>query len=161
MKIFTIVVLFAAASCFAQADLRSDINHLNQKVVREMRTHDMTGLDQTMREGVTSNFVYIENGQRENADQMIANMKTGVGMMKISRAEATIVSLKRSGNSATCVMRHSMSGTSKGPDKKLHTMLFSGISEDTYVKVGGKWKMSKMDWKNQTVKMDGKAVPTG
>jgi hypothetical protein len=45
-----------------------------------------------------------------------------------------------------------------GPDKKSHTMSFSGTSTNTYVKVKGKWLMSVMSWGKSTMMMDGKPM---
>jgi hypothetical protein len=42
----------------------------------------------------------------------------------------------------------------------MHKMTFDGVSENTYVKIGKTWKMSKMRWIKQSTMIDGKEIPT-
>jgi len=122
-----------------------------------MMKKDVNGLEKAMKAGVTSNFVYIENGQKQTFAEMMTNMKMGIGMMKkITVAKTKILSVKETGNKAVAMEEHTMVGTMVGPDKKTHTSGFTGVAEETYVKEGGKWKMAKMVWKSQKMTMDGK-----
>jgi hypothetical protein len=83
------------------------------------------------------------------------------GMQKVTRAEAKLLSLKEKGNAATAVSRHTMEGVMAGPDSKTMTTTFVGKSTDTYVKQGGKWKISKMVWTPEKMLVDGKPVNMG
>ena len=163
MKALSLAIALIGIAAAAQAkDLRSDINSMSKVIGNAMQHKDFKTLEKTMKAGMTKDFTYVENGQNETYDQMLQNMKMGIGQMKrLTYAGSNIVSLKEKGSSATCKMKHTMSGVTGGADKKEHKLTFSGVSEDSYVKVAGKWKMSKMVWKSQTMTMDGKPMPTG
>ena len=90
--------------------------------------------------------------------QMMEQMKANMSAMKCTSAVAKLVTLKEKGNTATSTESHVMKGTTMGADKKSHTMSFSGMSTNTYVKVGKDWKMSRMSWGKSTMMMDGKAM---
>jgi hypothetical protein len=77
-------------------------------------------------------------------------------MDKIDSTSARIVTLKQHGNTATGTTEHRMKGIMKGPDKKLHTMDWTGEFTEQYRKVDGKWKTSAMIAGKQTFLMDGK-----
>jgi hypothetical protein len=77
---------------------------------------------------------------------------------KFKVCSAKLITIKRHGNTAVGTLKHTMVGSMIGPDKKPHTMSFTGISEDTYVKQNGKWKMSMMSWKSSKELMDGKPM---
>jgi len=144
----------------AVATLRSEIETMSKKGSKLMMAKNVSGFVALVRSGVSSNFQYVENGKTEAFEVMAEGMKLGIGgMQKITRSASKIVSLKESGTGATCMMQHLMVGTVAGPDKKPHTLSFTGTSKDTYVKEGGKWKMSRMEWVKQTMTMDGKPMP--
>lgn len=158
MKALLIGIALIGSFVVAQASgLRAELEAWNKAVHKMMMKKDVAGLEKTMKTGVTADFVYIENGQKQNFSQMMENMKMGIGMMtKITKADSKILSLKESGNKATCQVQHMMEGTMVGPDKKSHTNSFIGTAEESYVKVNGKWKMAKMNWKAQKMLIDGK-----
>lgn len=127
-----------------------------------MKKKDFPTLTKALKEGMTKDFTYVEDGRKQTIDQMISNMKMGLSSMStIKVAEAKTVSLKQHGNGATAMTHHKMGGIVKGPDGKSHEMLFEGRSTDTYRKEGGKWKMSKMVWSTYKMSMDGKPMNLG
>ncbi len=159
MKLLT--VTFAALSLVAvsNADLRSDINAMNLKIGKAMVKGDMKALDAMFKPGMTKDFKYEEGGKTMTYDQMMAQMKASMSAMKCTSAVAKLVTLKEKGNMGTSTESHVMTGTmTGGPDKKLHKVSFSGMSTNTYVKVGKMWKMSKMSWGKSTMMMDGKPM---
>jgi hypothetical protein len=160
MKVLSVAVALIGILAFAQADeVRSQIEASNKAISSMMLKKDLPGLEKAMKAGLTKNFVYIENGKSQNFTQMFENMKMGISSMKkITVASTKILSLKQKGNVVTCSMSHTMGGTMDGPDKKEHTSVFSGVADETYVKEGGKWKMSKMVWKSTKMTMDGKPM---
>jgi hypothetical protein len=160
MKAIAIAISLSAVLCCASAQsLRSQIDASNKAIHGYMLARDAKGFTKYMKSGVTSDFKYVEAGHTQNFDQMCAGMAAGFAQMKkLTRADSKILSLREQGNKATSTMTHNMSGVTMGPDKKAHTMTFIGTSEDTYVKQGGKWKMSKMSWKNQSMMVDGKPM---
>lgn len=163
MKGFAVVIAVAAALGTASAQsLRAQIDASNKVVTKFLMAKDVKGFGNYMKGRVTPGFTYVEAGQTSNFQQMVAGMESGLGMMKkMIKAEAHTVKLREKGNTATATSYHEMTGTITGPDKKPHTMSYSGTSEDTYVRQGGKWKMSKMAWIKDTMLVDGKPVSPG
>jgi len=163
MKALTIAVALIGALAVAHADdLRSQIVASSNKITAAMKKKDFAALSKEMKDGTTSDFKYVEaaSGPPQTRDQMIQNMKMGLGMMdKLTVCTTKLLTLKQKGNTAVGTMEHTMVGTMKGQDKKSHTMSFTGVAENTYVKQGGKWKMASMTWKSQKQTMDGKPVP--
>lgn len=84
-------------------------------------------------------------------------------MQKVTVADSSILSLHEKGEAATCTIKHLMVGKTMDPKHKAHTLGFSGVSVNTYRKEHGKWLMSSMSWKTQTMTMDGKpmSAPAG
>lgn len=125
-----------------------------------MKKKDFATLSKQMKAGTTSDFKYTEEGKTQTFDQMMQNMKMGLGMMnKLTVCSTKLLTLKEKGDKAVATNQHMMVGTMTAPDKKTHTMSFSGVSENTYVKQGGKWKMASMTWKSMKQTMDGKPIP--
>jgi hypothetical protein len=160
MKALTLTIAFFAALALAQADsLRAQIDASNKTITNAMVKKDFATLSKEMKAGSTKDFKYTEAGQAQNLDEMLKNMKMGLGMMEtLTVCEAKLLTLKQTGKTAVGTMHHKMVGKMKGQDKKTHTMSFSGVSQNTYVNDGGKWKMSSMTWKSQSQTMDGKPV---
>lgn len=156
MKALSLGIVLLAATA-AHADLRSDATSLDKAVTAAMKKKDFPALEKAIRAGLAPNFVYMEGGQKQTTDEMISNMKMGLGAMKKLNTVATkVLSVKQSGNTGTVSTVHVMSGVTAGQDKKPHILSFTGMSQDTYVKIGGKWKMSKMVMKTQKMTLDGK-----
>lgn len=142
--------------------LKSEITASNKTACKFLLAKDFKGFKQHMKGQVTPDFKYIEAGKAMNFDKMCEGMEIGLGQMpKMSKVENKILKVTEKGNTGTSTIEHAMTGTMMGPDNKPHTMTFIGISTNTYVKQGGKWKQSKMVWGKQTVKMDGKAMTAG
>jgi ketosteroid isomerase-like protein len=154
------IVILASLLAFASAQaqsLRASITTTNTQVANAMKKKDFAALNKAIKGTVTPNFVYVENGQKQNVDQMLANMKMGIGMMKkVTVAQAKVLSLKEKGNTGVAKAQHTIGGLIPGPDGKTQTMVVTGTVEETYVKQGGKWKMSKMHWLSQKMTMNGK-----
>ena len=160
MKAVAVLVSCVAVIATAQADsLKADIAKANKAIHKAMMKGDMDALAKSMKAGMTSDFVYVENGQKQTADQMLQNMKMGMSQMgKITMADSKIMEVMEKGNTGTSKTKHMMSSSMKGPDKKTHKMAFTGVSHDSYVKKNGKWMMSKMVWVSQTTTLDGKPM---
>jgi hypothetical protein len=163
MKPFAVIVAASALLCVASAQsLRSQIEAANKTTHKLMMAKDVKGLTKEWKGAATADFKYVDAGRTMNMDQMCQGMAMGLGQMKkLLKADSKILSVKEKGNTGTSTTDHIMEGVTVGPDKKPHTMTFKGVSTETYVKQGGKWKMSKMAWGKQTMLMDGKPMPTG
>lgn len=153
----TIAVCLASVSY--AGNLRSEIVAMNAKVAKLMKAKDMDGFSKLLKPKVTADFKHVESGRSMGFDQMVAEMKQGFKMMeKITEVSTKIISLKESGNTATCKGQHVMKATMKGTDKVPHTMSFIGVSTDVYKKVNGVWKLASMTWGEQKMLMDGKPM---
>ena len=160
MKTFVAILVLSAALCANAQSLRSQIEASNRTATKLMRAKDTKGLKRVWKGGMTPDFKYVEAGKTQGFEEMAAGMEMGLGGMKtLTKVESRLLTLKEKGDTATATTRHTMEGTVVGGDKKTHTMVFTGVSADGYVKKGGKWRMSRMSWINQTTKMDGKPVP--
>jgi hypothetical protein len=160
MKAFTIAIALLASYAVALADgLRTQVNASMKTITAAMKKKDFATLSKQMKAGSTADFKYVEDGRTQTLDEMLEGMKMGLGMMqKLTACNVKLLKLQEHGKTAVGSMEHNMVGTMMGQDKKTHTMSFTGVSEHTYVNVGGKWKMSSMTWKSQKQTMDGKPV---
>jgi hypothetical protein len=160
MKALVLTTLFLGLIAVSPAEsLKNAIISGNKTVHQAMRNRDSAALTKIFRATCTKDFKYVENGQTQNLDQMIAGMKGGMdSMKKVTKADTKIISVTEKGNTGTSNTVHILEGITMGPDKKEHKMGFSGTCVETYVKVNGKWKMSKMVWKSMKMTMDGKPM---
>ena len=165
MKIIAMTLFVLGALVAAQAQsLRAQVEASNKKIHAAMMKKDMPGLEKLFKAAMTKDFKYVEGGKTMSYEEMVAGMKMGLGSMKkVTVASTKIIAVKEKGNTATTTCEHSMGGITVGPDKKDHTNVFSGMAVESYVKVGSKWLMSKMEWKSSKMTMDGKpmAMPGG
>lgn len=161
MKLFAVTIAASALLCVASAQsLKSQIDAANKATVRLMMAKDVKGLAKHWKAGATANFQYVEANRPMTMDQMVQGMTVGLGgMKKLLKADAKLLSVKEKGKTGSSTTSHIMEGITLGPDKKPHTVTFKGVSTEAYVKQGGKWKMSKMEWSKQTMLMDGKPMP--
>lgn len=151
---FALVALFATAYA---GSLKSEVEASSVKVTAAIKAKDFAKFEKLTRPYVTKDFVHVENGRSMTYDQMLEEMKMGIGMMgKITVCTTKVLGVKESGNEGIAKVKHVMVGTMTGPDKKTHKMAFEGMSADRYRKVNGKWKMYKMEWSEQKMTMDGK-----
>lgn len=159
MKLLTIAACLVGLASLSFADAKAEIDAGNKLVTDAMKTKDLAKIEKALKTMTTPDFVHIENGQKQNLTQTIAGIKMGVGgFKKVTIAESKVISLKVSGDKATGRVHRSMGGTMAAPDKKEHTMEFSGDTDDVYVKVKGKWKLAVMSWVSQKALMDGKPM---
>ena len=156
-KLTLILSLLVISAVSFAGSLKSEIEAMNAKVTACLKKMDIAGFEKIVKAGVTSDFKHVENGKAMNFSQMVTQMREGMkSMSKITKIGTKLKSLKESGNTATATTWHMMEGVMIGPDKKSHTMGFSGTSTDVFRKVGGKWKMASMTWTDQKMTMDGK-----
>lgn len=159
-KVAVLALLFAVAG-FAQADVKSEINAANNKIDRAIKAKDAKLVESTMRESVTKDFKYVEGSKSQDFKTFITNLNSSVVVMdKITLSKSRMLSIKQKGNHGTGKMEHIIVGTMKSPDKKTHTMSWTGVFTETYVRVDGKWKTSIIVPKTQKYLMDGKPLGT-
>ena len=159
MKVIAALSLAAIAALTPTPSLKSEITKSQNMVTKYMKAKDLGKLEKVLREGTTADFKYVEGGKEEGFDDMWMSMKMGLdGMTKITECTTRVTDVKMEGDMGWCKDHHHMMGMMMGQDKKKHKMSFDGVSADTFMKVDGKWKMSRMEWVSQTIKMDGKKV---
>jgi hypothetical protein len=159
MKAACFFVFVAATVCIVHADpLRAQIESSDRKIHACFMRKDADGFAKLVESNVAPGFRHIENGRSIDFKTMVSMVKQSFAMFKkVTRSDTVLISLKEKGDRAVAVTSHVMAGTVSGPDHKPHTMSFSGRTTDTYVKKGGKWLLSSMDWGSSSkMTMDGK-----
>jgi len=148
-----------ALAGLSHADLRSEITAANQKVEKAALAKDVKGAQAALKESLTPDFKYVQGGKSQDAKTFIANFAASVIMMdKVTSHSMRILSLKENGDKATGTIEKKMAGTLKSPDKKTHTVNWTGTFNEEYRKVDGKWKKSMMTAGSQKFVTDGKPV---
>src|SRR4051812_15680731 len=106
MKALTLAIaLLGALAASYASDLRSQIEASSQRITAAMKKKDFPTLTKEMKAGTTADFKYVEAGQTQTFDQMLQNMKMGLGMMKkLTQCTTKLLNLKQKGNTATCTM---------------------------------------------------------
>ena len=156
-KLSFALVLVAATGIASAESLKSTILRVDKAAEKAIAAKNIDAFVKAVKPNVTPDFVYEENGQKQTFDQMVAGMKMGfAAITKVTISKATVKSVSEKGNKGVSQSVHTMGGEMIGPDKKKHVMVYSGETEETHVKVNGKWLMSKMTWKKTTMTMDGK-----
>ncbi len=145
MKALTLpLALLAIVAVTPAQSLRSQIIKQNKVLDVAMKKKDFAYFTTAMKQGSTADFKYTEAGKSLSFDQMLQTMKMGLGMMsKLTAVDSKLLTLKQSGNSASGTTYRTMACQMIGPDKKMHSISFSGTTADTYRKEGGKWKMAR------------------
>lgn len=162
MKGVAFVIALLGLTLVASADsLKAEIKASDKQICGAILTKNFPLLKKSVLSGVTPDFVYIENrpGKPLTATQMVSEMQMGLSaMQKITIATTQLLSYTVSGGTVVTKTNRTVGGLVVGKDKKPHTMLSSGMSTETYVKQGGRWKMSKMVWTDGPMTMDGKPM---
>jgi len=146
-----------AVAGLSHADLRSEIMAARLKQEKAAKAKDIKGAEAAMKETMTPDFKYVQDGKTQDSKTFISNFTASITMMdKITASSTRIISLKQSGNKASGKIELHMTGTMKNPDKKTHTISWTGVFTEEYRKVGGKWKTATMTAGAQKFLMDGK-----
>ena len=141
----------------SHADLRSELLASRRKQEKAAMAKDVKGAQAAMKEIMTSDFKYVQAGRTQDAKTFIGNVTASMVMMdKITSSSTRILSLRESGNKGSGKVELRMTGTMKSPDKKTHTIIWTGVFTEEYRKVGGKWKTATMTAGAQKFLMDGK-----
>lgn len=160
MKLIVSAVVLLSVVAGAQAEtLKEFIIKSNAKVEKMLKAKDVKGFVKYFKPFTTKDFVCEEDGQKMNFDEMAKNMEVGLGSLeKVTKAEAKLLSLKTDKTKGVAVYKSTTEGTVKGPDKKTHTMGFTGKMTEYYRLEKGKWMMYKMVFSENKMFMDGKPV---
>ena len=161
MKKVLLATLFVGSLVAAgqAVTLRDHIKMINSKVEVLFKKKDVAGFEKFMRPLVTKDYQFIEEGKSATFDEMVAQLGEGFKMLgDVTATRARLLTLKETGDSATSTQSHDIYCVNIGADKKQHKMAFLGRSTHTYVRVNGKWLLSKMQVTSTKVTMDGKPM---
>jgi len=145
-------------------DIRPQLKAMDDAVCKAMQKKDLVAFDNALKGVISPDFKYYETPASKPMTyaQMLSEMKMGLGMMtKVNLVDTRLLSVKSAGDTSTALCIHRMTGLTTGPDKKSHSMSFSGVSIDVFKKVGSGWKYVSMTWKSQEQKMDGHRIQAG
>lgn len=146
-----------AVAGLSHADLRSELVAARHKQEKAAIAKDIKGAEAALRENITPDFKYVQASQTQDAKTYIGNYTGSIAMMeKIKSSSMRIISLKERGNEGNGKIELHMTGIMKAPDKKSHSIDWTGLFTEEYRKVGGKWKTAKMIAGPQKFLMDGK-----
>ena len=82
--------------------------------------------------------------------------KAQLDAMQDFRAKFHVMRVKQEGDNAVVRARFDFTGKMKGPDGKMHRVRNAGVNDETWIKEGDMWKMSKMHTVDEKYTMDGK-----
>jgi len=162
MRAFWVAVVLAGSVVGHAESLRETLASRDAALTKAMKAKDFAKIKKLIKSFVSSDFVYVEEGRKQTADQMLAGMKMGLGALKkVTVANAKILTLKETGNTAVATSIHSAGGLVAGRESKPHEMVYIGDVVETYKKIDGKWKLQSMRWNNTKMTMDGKPFNPG
>lgn len=153
---YLVPVLLVASACASAESLKATASKMGQKASAYLAKKDFAGFEKAMKGFITSDFKYIDEGKSMSFNDMLTGMKMGLGQLKVTGASSKTLTAKETGKTGVTTATHNISGTMTGPDHKSHTLKASATSTDTWVKVGGVWKLSVMNWGKTKMSMDGK-----
>lgn len=157
MKGKALILAVVALNSMALAqNLKDYASKSHGEVAATLQKNDMAAFERVTRSHVTADFKSKENGKWMTFKEMLTQMKMQMAMMKVNKCQAMVTKAMEKGNTGTTWTKHSMSGTMMTPDKKSHKITYAASSKDTWVKAGKGWKVSKMEWTDTHMTMDGK-----
>ena len=162
MKMLSALLGLLALAGACHADLKSDLNAHNKKLDAAMKAKDLKGLESLMRGSVSPDFRFYQDGKSQDFKTFIGNLTMSIAMMEtVTVASTRVLGLAVEG--AKGVMgasrvEHTLAGTMRTPDKKVHTTRWVGVFGESYRKVGGQWKTVRISTTSQKYWMDGKPV---
>jgi hypothetical protein len=117
-----------------------------------MAAHDGAGLRAILAPGFASIDV---NGQRQSANQMIAEVST-IPPDPHKTSATAVLSCSGSAKGLTVKQRYDMKTVRPGPDGAPHKVELVSLSTDTWVKPGAVWLMERTITDDMTLYRDGK-----
>ena len=161
MKTFRTLVASCALLALAMlahgdADtVKKELNAKYQALSKAFAAKDGAAFEKIVAPGFTTTDVHGKTiGTKEFISTMKQSMQALPAGAKVSaRILGKVVS---KGDKATCQSELSIVSPVPAGDGKSHTMSVTGVSEDTWVKLKGDWKVLKSVDKSQKMSMDGK-----
>jgi Domain of unknown function (DUF4440) len=151
------------ASCVAPAFAGGfDFNKSYQDVNTAVLKKDMKTVEKLLTTGSVPEFKYIPlKGAPTTVQVMVAQMKGQLAVMgPVTRCTTKISKQVMKGNTAMLTVVSGFTTSIKDPQGKVHSITSDGVTTDTWVNIGGTWKMKEMKVVSEKNAMDGKVVPT-
>lgn len=128
-----------------------------------MKNKDFATMGKLLRAQAAPGYTFVEGGQSMTLDGMIQHLTSGIKSIGTVRfVSSKLVSLQEGGKTATAKMVFMVAGVMAGaPKVKPTTVTSTGDATDTFVKVGGKWKLKKEVWGKQKILLNGKPLGEG
>jgi len=159
MRVFVASICIFSIAGICRADLKAELNASNKKLDAAMRAKDLKGLESLMRRSVSSDFKFFQDGKSQDFKTFIGNLTMSIAMMEsVTVASTRVLGLTVDGAKGSSQVEHTLAGTMKTPDKKVHSTRWVGVFAESYRKVGGRWKTVKISTTSQKYWMDGKPV---
>jgi len=149
--------LMAMVAVAGADDLKAQVQKAHDTVSKLALKNDSAALSKAMAGFVTKDFVWKEQGQTMNLTQWQGMLQQQMKAIKITGWKFTSKNLKQAGNSATGTAVLDMSATMKNPQTGKTSVLKSlSTAKETYVKVGGAWKLKSLEILSDKSTIDGK-----
>lgn len=147
--LLTTVSLTAPAQ--AQDAAKAQFEGLYAELRTALEAHDAASLDKLLAPEYAMLDIRGNAHDRAAVMERMAKMPQGAG----SSALTTVLSASITGDSAAVKQQLAASGKRAGDDREEHTMEMVVLSDDTWVKRGDGWLLTKSEQKELTVKRDG------
>ena len=163
MKRYALAAFLLVISAAATAEtLKETATKMNVAASRAVMRRDMKAFDAAFHPHVTADFKSIDHGKASTYAEWLAQLTQSLSSLQhISSANAKLLSCKENGLNGVTSTSFSFTATVAGGDKKIHKLSGVSTGTDSWVKVGGKWKMKKSTAGTQKMTLDGKPFGTG
>lgn len=161
-KLLTLGLLLSALTASAAAeDVKATLQGAYNSLAKATIAKDTSGIKKVVKQWMAPDVVFIhKDGRKETATQMLAQMQQMMPMIqKFGKYSVVIEKLTTKGNTAEATVLNNVSMTMAGPDKKPHTIVDVERSKDSWVKVGGQWKLKVSKTYEVKATMDGQPLP--
>jgi len=166
--VFVAILAVATSAMATHSDVSSKLRALYAKMDSLSMKKDVPGLSAFLKKTSTDDCTFIskpgksgvpERKSRDQAMQTLARVMPVID--KVSTCASHIDSIHVSGSSAVAtVTSRIVMITKAGSGGPAHKIAQKSKSEDTWVLVGGSWKLKVSKILTETVSQDGKEIPS-
>ncbi len=159
----------AGSNLAAQSGLSQKLRAYYNRYSELAAKKDVQGLAKFMTENSTADYrdIHLPDAaghvQKTDLAEAVRDMKRGMAMLgTITKFAVHIEHLKPQQTSAVAIIHLTLACTlGKTPDGKVHKMALDERSEETWVKVGSRWKIKSSRTIKDSGTVDGIPVPQG
>ncbi len=147
------VVLALSITGSGRADVKGELEKEFDKYIKAYLNHDLKAIEAMC----TPDFTEKMGGKVYNRKQALDMMKQEFASMpKGGTATIKVEKVTPKGNTAIAEASGMFKNKVKGQDGKMHEMVGSGKSRETFVKTAAGWKVKMVEELTMTMTMDGK-----